>query len=700
MANISISDQAGLTADLRIRDDSPLAKAGLTQIVSTVTRLAGNFSAPVGSVDIRTLVFGGTFQSPSALIADAATLAVKGTASGALSIFKPSDLTLFGDDPFAPPIAIAGGECWLGCEIDATFAGKLGATVDGFGVAVGAAATLSLATYSKVPATAVLRDALELALGQYTVASSARAIRSQPPDTVAVIGTGGTISLRGSYSLPLSVDALASVNLPFNYSISVVPAATAEVAGRIDLTGDFCVRCYKVSNTEVRLGVYKKQGSALTASLTASAGIDADLGKTDLLGAIMGAVLPAVDVTKAGITGDTAAALNQALKDGIDRSLSIAVNIECRASNSDEAAVVYSIDLASGDEAATDQAFAAALAGDWTLLDALPNARPLRNIVRNTREYRQKLSVSLLGIYSAASVDDFTRSSTILHDQNGRIVITDQATATRLAAAATPLAADPDKLDSALAEAFLATVTYTAAAAGAPLSVDLSVSQTWFRYRKRMSRQEMLDAVLLARALGYVAAPEPGTAFPHARVFACVRYDRASAMRLFFADPATRTPHTRAELERIGREAMLALIDPGDDAADIRRRVLADDNTWSAMDQTGNVAQFRFIPSLGSQWSAVAADWIAVAWWADAMEKVAPQLADVLAAPNDAAFAARRGKLAAALAAVTRNTHAAFVGGWGLAVMYALCGRTATAQVEIALGQSPALPMRAARIIK
>ncbi len=215
-----------------------------------------------------------------------------------------------------------------------------------------------------------------------------------------------------------------------------------------------------------------------------------------------------------------------------------------------------------------------------------------------------------------------------------------------------------------------------------------------------MSRQEMLDAVLLARALGYVAAPEPGNVFPHARVWASVRYDRDSAMRLFFSDPAAQTPHTRDELERIGRDAMLALIDPGDEAADIRRRVLADDDTWRAMDQTGNVAQFRFIPSLGSQWSAVAADWVAVAWWADAMEQVAVRLAEMLADGDPGTFDSRRAKLASALAAVTRNTHAAFVEGWGLAVMYELCGRTAAAQVEIALGQSSTVPMRAARIIK
>ncbi len=696
MASIRISDQAGLTADLQIRDDSPLAKAGLTQIVSTVTSLAGNWNRPIGETDIRNAVFGATFNAPSALIAGAAALAVKGGASGVLSILKPADGTLFGDDPFAPVIGIAPGECWIGCEIDASLSGNLAATVDGFGVAVGAAAGLRLATYSSVSASATMPDGIQTALGNFTVACTAEAVRSQPAGTVTAADVSGTLSFRGSYTLPLAVDALASASLPFNYNIAVIPAASVGVAGRIDVTGDFVVRSYRVSHTELRLGVYKKRGTTFTATLTAGAGLEADLGKTDLLAAILGAALPKVDPAKAGINADTAAVLSQALQDGMNRSLSIAMNVECAASQTDEAAVVYAVDLASGDQRSTDAAIAAALHGDWTLLDALPNARALRNIVRDTHEYRQKLAISLLGIYNAATVEDFVRSSTILHDETGRIVITDKATASRIAVASTPLAADADKLLSALAEGFLVTVTYTAAA-GAKMAVNLTVKQTWFRYRKQMSRQEMLDAVLLARALGSAAEPVPGSTFPHARVAATVRYDSASAMRLFFADPATRTAHTRDQLERTGRRAMLALIDPGDPAAGIRRRILEDDDTWSRMDETGNVAQFRFIPSLGGQWSAVAPDWIAVAWWADAMEQIAPRLAQVLDAAGDASFDDRREKLAGALAAVTRNAQAAFVGGWGLAVMYALSGGSADAQVEISLGAPAAVQVRAGR---
>ncbi len=693
MANISLTDSAGLTAVLQIRDDSPLAKAGLTQIVSTVTAFVGNINRAVGETDLRTIVFGATFNAPSQLIANAASLTIKGAAAGSLTIFKPADGALFEDDPFAPAIAIASGECWVEVAVDASLDGKLGAAVDGFGVAVGASASVSLASYTRVSASATLLEAIQAALENYTVACTAAVIRNQPAGTVTAVDAGGTLTFTGSYALPISVNALASADLPFNERIEVNPAMTIEVAGQIGVTGEFIVRCYRPSDTELRLGVYKKKGTTLAVSLSAGAGVEADLGKTDLLSAVMGAAIPGVDPEKAGITGPTADCLKRVLKDGIDRSLSIALNATCSAAFTHEAAVVYSMDLAAGASAATDAAIAAALRGDWTHLDALPNARVLRNIVANTKEQRHKIAISLLGIYNASSVEDFVQSCTILHDENGHIVITDRAKASRIAVASTPILADADRLRAALAEAFVATVTYTAA--GAKWNANLSVAQTYFRYKNEMARQEMTDAILLARALGFSPAIPPAAVYRHVRIAASVRYDNAAALRLFFIDPPTRTPHTRDELVRIGREAMRALIDAGDPAGGVRLAVLLNDAAWRAMDDVGNTALFGSIPELSglapTELAAVETDWVDVAWWADSMVQVAPRLAELLSADaSDPGFISKRKKLADVLASVTRNTHAAFVGGWGLAVMFALSGASASATVDISTAADPA----------
>src|SRR5581483_7664456 len=264
------------------------------------------------------------------------------------------------------------------------------------------------------------------------------------------------------------------------------PAAPLEIGGEIALTGEFIVRSYRVSPSELNFGVYKKKGVTLTATFTAAAGIEADNAQgKDLISPFLKAVLPAANARKAGISGDTATELNHALKDCLDRSLSIAMNVACSAGHADEAAVLYSINLASGQDAETDAAIASALKGDWTLLDALPNAKPLRNVLRETKQSKQKININLLGTYNATTVDDYVASCTILHDENGQLTVTDKVKASRIAAATTPFGADADKLRKALAEATLATLTYAAASTGAQLR-EFSVNQTYFRYKADM----------------------------------------------------------------------------------------------------------------------------------------------------------------------------------------------------------------------
>ncbi len=122
----------------------------------------------------------------------------------------------------------------------------------------------------------------------------------------------------------------------------------------------------------------------------------------------------------------------------------------------------------------------------------------------------------------------------------------------------------------------------------------------------------------------------------------------------------------------------------------MRQRILADDAVWSEMDRLGNVAVFSTIPALGARWFSVATDWTDIRWWSGAMVEIAPRLAEMLAAGQDADFESRRKKLAGALAGVTRNAHAAFVGGWGLAVMFALSDGSAAAAIDIAAEPQPA----------
>jgi hypothetical protein len=70
MADIKITDEATLTADLNISDTSPLAKAKLSQLVPTGKQLFGDFDKPIDQADEQSVALGGTFNSPNFLSGD------------------------------------------------------------------------------------------------------------------------------------------------------------------------------------------------------------------------------------------------------------------------------------------------------------------------------------------------------------------------------------------------------------------------------------------------------------------------------------------------------------------------------------------------------------------------------------------------------------------------------------------------------
>jgi hypothetical protein len=455
-----------------------------------------------------------------------------------------------------------------------------------------------------------------------------------------------------------------------------------------------------MSDSVVRMGVYKKHGSTLTVSLTAGAGIDGEIGGDDVLSALLKAALPGVDMVAAGLSGDTAATLNGVIRDGLCRNLSATFNAVCSAAFTHEAALLYDVQLDAGDSAATDSALGSALRGDWTALEALLNARRIRNIAVETVEKKSSVTINLFGFYSAVSTTDYLKTCTVLIDESGQVVITDKIDASRVSASTSPYAADSDKLRQALMEDFICTATY--AVVSSKLNLNLSVMQSYHRYSSNMSVADVRESVSLGYALGLIpqgsldATLNATSSFYHALVSAGVQYDTPALMGIFYKDPASQMQRSNAELEQAGRDVMCLLLNPADPTDAVRLSVLRNNSAWAQMDEIGNTAAFRSIPELGglgaTQLGAVSADWISIVWWAQALAKIAPALsATTLAlshAPagnpsQDAGFMKARTRLANVLGDVTRNTSAAFVHGWGAAVMFALSGRRGSAEMEL-----------------
>jgi hypothetical protein len=704
MADIKITDEATLTTDFKISDTSPLAKAKLSQLVTTGKQLFGDFDKPIDQADEQSVALGGTFNSPNFLSGDMDNLVAGAGMNCGLTISKSSHKLLFLDDGFSPVIPIAPNQAWLGVEFDLTATVTVGASANGVGVSFEGDAKVACSTYSlfsaTVPPLPLLRDACAIGFGNFSLTTSAAAIRKQASNTVNATDASGSIKVAVSLEQPFTLNALASANLLFNDAASIQPSVTLELATSLQVSGDFQVRSYKISDDVVRIGLYKKHGSTLTASFTAGAGVGGDIGNDDVLGALLNAALPGVDSAKAGITGDNAIALNNVIKDGIDRSLSAQVNATCSAATTHEAAVLYEIQLNSGDKVATDKALGLALNGDWITLEALPNARRIRNIAVETVERGRSLTVNLLGFYTATSTLDYLKACTVLIDDSGQVTITDKLDTSRVGASTSPYATDSDKLRQALMEDFLCTATY--AAIGGKLNLKLSVLQSYLDYKGKMSWDEMHENVLLGYALDLIpqgsldAMLKSTPSFYHACVSGTVHYDTPALLNIFYKDPASQTQRSRAELEQVGRNVMCTLLDPLDDTDAVRLSILQNDNAWTQMDSIGNTAAFSNILYLshlsGTELSAVSTDWISIVWWAEALSKIAPALSSAIVAlskasaenpTQDPGFVKARTKLANVLGAVTRNTDAAFVHGWGAAVMFALSGKHGSAEMNL-----------------
>jgi len=225
MADLQITDEFGLSASLELRDDSPLAKAKITRLSSINQALEAEFDKPIDQTSLKEFTIGVDCSTPNATIGGMATISVGAAVCGTVSIRRPVDKTLFPHDSFSLDITIAPDQCWMGVELDGSVDTNVQAKADGFGVGIKDIAKIGLTTYTLLEASQgklpVFKDGLKMALDGFYLACGADALRMQPTGSVCVNELSGTVTFTGPSQLPISVSALATADLPFNYKISV-----------------------------------------------------------------------------------------------------------------------------------------------------------------------------------------------------------------------------------------------------------------------------------------------------------------------------------------------------------------------------------------------------------------------------------------------------------------------------------------------
>lgn len=707
MAKIGLEDLNG-SADIAIGDGS-LVAGSLTQISSATVRIVAELPHRIGDANFQSATLSAGYQSPKIALDAAMSLTMKAGANCTLTRYTAKDQALLGMDPTVPEIDIGQDDYWLSFALQTTLElGGADALGSGFGVSLKFGSALKLTGYSLFSPAAgalpTLGEAIGATLTDFGLCVSASDIRRQKPGTARASDISGTVTVSGSYSLPMAVNqlALAEALVPFKFSVN--PALSVKVGGSVALTGDFSVLCWRASKTQAVLALMKKQGTTLTATFNAGAGLGAAVGGGDLIEDFFNAVAPGIDLATSGILKGDARykAINGVLTDSVSRAFSISVNGACAATFSDQAALVYAIDLpeeADGARtAATDAALDAALSGDWSQLNTLRDAQERLNVTATTSEDKFTLSVNLLGLFNYESMADFVSDSKIVYDaENASITIADTHTARRITTASTSYLADADKLRKVLYEATLATAAYKLASG--KFAADFKMNQSMLISRARLSTADLRKALRLAVLIGEATSAQldaiPMAKPSHVRIEASQDLLNDQLLGIFLADPKHGTPHAVSEVTHLGRRTLAALLDPANPVDARRIEVLNSDSLWQDMDASGGK------PPAGSPDSYD--DWYDVTFWANDIHDVARPLQAVLEAlpqvpagsdpAQDKNFMKKRDILRKAIGEMADHTHAAFEMGWPIAVMFALSGGNTGATLKATWNGTPHLPL-------
>jgi hypothetical protein len=698
MATIKLTDQLGLEIGAQ-----PAAASALLKYFQELPalRLDSLDLSKIGGLTldqpaIQSLTTGLSFQDP-VTIGDGPALSVAAGVNGSIRLITNSDdLPGHEDD-----VELAKDACYVCFGIEAT--ASPGITVSSgilqFGAAPSTKVNLASCSRFKPMAGVTLLEAICQTVGDFTVPATCDDLAGLAAGQITQVGVSGKLTFSGTANLLAATNPLASATLPAPLPVvSVSAGGSVTVGATCSVETEYEVVARKVDSGAVHIGWYRKNGREVKVQVTASEGIAAGIGSTDIFPLLIGAISssPNVDLDElksAGLPESQRAAIDAAVKAAVCRKLQIAVEGELTASSTDTTVFLYEL-LPAALDANSRAAVEQALRGDLSALHAegLAGVSCIRSVWDTVRKSQVELDVNLLGILNYRSVASLSLEGKVLCEQDtGALVISDTATAQRIQSVQVNFGADTQKLRHVLAESFLITAAYRCAGrvANAP---DLRCSQVFFDLQNSTSSADMACKLRTGLALNLLSADEAalpaGVAdFGRTLFVASADFDDNLLERLFLDSGGMPLPPEA--YEAAGRAAIQFLVQPGD-PDEVRRRPAIEDPLWQRMKQVGQ-------PGLPSLFLGVPApfvgdiisDYTVIQWWASAMVDTAQQLAKVRlwlahnsnATADSAEFQSLREQLAVYLRDVAANTRAEFGQPWGLIAMNQLAGPAAPAKL-------------------
>jgi hypothetical protein len=711
MPTIKLIDQLGVEIAAELDEDSAIAKyiKDLTKLKLPALKFADIANITLDQAPIKSLKTEIAFEQPVNVGGAGSEMKIGAGVSGSLKLFSAKDEQFFDPEVFGDPIAINANQFYLGVGTSATLSSELTHKTGDLGFGFNAGSQIALTTYrlfEKPEAGAPFPkclDALKETISSFVIPGDLEDLARMARGTVATVEGSGSIKFSGAVDVLSVVNPLAAVNLPGPIgALKVTSGSAINVGASFEIFGAYQIRAQKIGNDKVHLGYYKKRGTEFSLKVAASSGLSIGVGKFDLLEPLLKAVSsnPAVDMEelkKGGLNEAQIEAIKKVVEAGISRKLEIALGFELTSQGTSEAAFLFEIELGKLDETgrkALHNALDGDLSGLATREEQLPAGVSLvRSVFTEIQKEKHALKLNLLGIYNFISVSTLILKGTVMFEPaTGELIITDTATASRIAASTFNFAADSEKLRKVLAESVLITAAYRCS----KLVIhqpELKIAHSYFELHTKTDKTVMKNNLDVLESLSLMKASEKeqllskATEFGRTTFYVETGYDDKLVDDLFLKNGA---PRTQEEYERAGRKA-LALLVQGGEEDQFRRLPASDDNLWKEMTEQGQ-PNFRFIDKLKklspAALGAVISDYTVIMWWAKSMKEMSARLAEMRkflnghpgVDPENEAFKSLREKLASKLKDVASNTKSEFGDPWGLVAMDQVSGGKASAK--------------------
>jgi hypothetical protein len=635
------------------------------------------------------------------------------TAQAMIRVNASPGTNLFDGDPFHVPAKVPDHSGY----VSVGFQGSLDLGVSGsdgdltFGFDKTTTVSLEyLKAYRLGAGEPTLGDALAQTLSSYVIPADLSDLDALFINDVATVSGQGSLKVSGGVKVTASPNPLASVDLPLAAgTIAVKAGVTAGLFASFTLSGSYQVRARRKDADTIELSFFRESGTTLKADFSASAGITAKLGDTDLIPAVLGQISTDPTGDKkllADLRPAEIATLRDAIKGGLDHSLQASLDAVLSAVTDDQAAFQYEIQparLSPGASVAVHKA----LDGDLSLLTVMeediqnggilaPGVKMLNSVFSETRKRGIILKINLLGILNYLTVSELIRNSETLTDAvTGDVTIKETVTGNSITAVVEPMARN-EALRKAIFDSVLATTSYRAGKAVA--LPNLSCEQTHFALNQNTNQQIMGNYLSWFIALKLLMGPDKATIlsqFIDGGPSTCVlrtSFGDADCVSMFF-DEHAKLRAKQYYLE-IGRQGLRALLDPDHQPIDHLRYQIVDDKLWPralAIGANVNLGPLVGLSTADVQVEYLVGDVLVITDWAEAMVEAGALVQDVRVFVGDSdattlfqnnEFKKKRDALQKKLAAMVKSSRTRFDEPWGMVCLFWAGGSPRTAYAK------------------